>query len=97
MTILRQVLVHLRAGCWIDAHNLVQSDASPLDSLLHGILHIQKGDLEDAEYWYSKADRQFRSRGSLDEEIDGFEEELRLLHGHVTAVESDARSPRTPA
>jgi hypothetical protein len=32
MTILRQVLVHLRAGCWIDAHNLVQSDASPLDS-----------------------------------------------------------------
>lgn len=91
MTILRQVLVHLRAGRWIEAHNLVQSDASPLGALLHGILHIQEGDLEDAEYWYRKAGRNFRSCGSLDEEIEGFEDELHLLHGHATAAESDAR------
>lgn len=66
MTILRQVLVHLRAGHWTLAHNLVQSDASPLGAWLHGSLHIQEGDLEDAEYWYGKADRHFHSRGSLD-------------------------------
>ena len=40
------------------------------------ILHIQEGDLEDAEYWYSKADRHFRSRGSLDEELEPFEAAL---------------------
>lgn len=76
MTILRQVLVHLRAGLWREAHNLVQSDASPLGAWLHGILHIQEGDLEDAEYWYGKANRHFRSRGSLEEELERFEAEL---------------------
>lgn len=76
MTILRQVLVHLHAGRWVEAHNLVQSDASPLGAWLHGILHIQEGDLEDAEYWYGKADRHFRSRGSLDEELARFEAKL---------------------
>jgi hypothetical protein len=78
MTILRQVLVHLHAGRWTEAHNLVQSDASPLGAWLHGILHIQEGDLEDAEYWYGKANRHFRSRGSLDEELERFEAALLL-------------------
>lgn len=81
MTILRQVLVHQRAGRWIEAHNLVQSDASELAAWLHGILHIQEGDLEDAEYWYGKANRHFRSRGSLDEELERFEAALLLGDG----------------
>ena len=34
MTILRQVLVHLHAGRWTEAHNLVQSDASLLGAWL---------------------------------------------------------------
>lgn len=76
MTILRQVLVHLRAGRWTLAHNLVQSDDSLLGAWLHGIAHIQEGDLEDAEYWYGKANRHFRSRGSLVEELERFEAEL---------------------
>ena len=76
MAILHQVLVHMRAGRWIEAHNLVQSDDSPLAAWLHGILHIQEGDLEDAEYWYGKANRHFRSRGTLDEEVERFETEL---------------------
>jgi hypothetical protein len=46
---LHQVLVHLRAGQWTEAHNLVQCDDSALAAWLHGILHIQEGDLEDAE------------------------------------------------
>ena len=81
MTILRQVLAHLRAGCWNEAHKLVQSDDSELAAWLHGILHIQEGDLEDAEYWYGKANRHFRSRGSLDEELERFEAALLLGTG----------------
>ena len=73
---LRQVLEHMRAGRWIEAHNLVQSDDSLLAAWLHGILHIQEGDLEDAEYWYGKADRNFRSRGALDDEVALFEKAL---------------------
>jgi hypothetical protein len=76
MIILHQVLVHMRAGRWNEAHNLVQTDDSLLAAWLHGILHIQEGDLEDAEYWYGKANRNFRSRGTLDEELERFEVEL---------------------
>lgn len=76
MNTLNQVLVHMRAGRWIEAHNLVQTDDSLLGAWLHGILHIQEGDLEDAEYWYGKADRNFRQRGTLDEELKRFEAEL---------------------
>ena len=83
MAILHQVLVHLRSGRWIEAHNLVQTDDSPLAAWLHGILHIQEGDLEDAEYWYGKANRHFRSRGTLDEELGRFEAELQSLDGQA--------------
>ena len=55
---------------------MIQQDDSPLASWLHGIVHIQEGDLEDAEYWYDRAQRHFRSRGSLQEEMDRFEEAL---------------------
>ena len=66
----------MRAGRWNAAHHLIQQDDSPLASWLHGIVHIQEGDLEDAEYWYDRAQRHFRSRGSLQEEMDRFEEAL---------------------
>ncbi|OYT91203.1 MAG: hypothetical protein CFE43_14665 [Burkholderiales bacterium PBB3] len=81
MSILRQVLVHQRAGRWVEAHKLVQDDGSELAAWLHGILHIQEGDLEDAEYWYGKANRHFRSRGTLDEELQRFEAALLLGDG----------------
>lgn len=77
MNTLRQVLVHMRAGRWYEAHHLVQGDEdSLLSAWLHGILHIQEGDLEDAEYWYGKANRNFRNRGTLDEELERFEAAL---------------------
>ena len=47
-----------------------------LGAWLHGILHLQEGDLEDAENWYNRAARHFRSRGSLQEEIVLFEQAL---------------------
>lgn len=85
---LRQVLARLRAGQWIDAHNLVQHDDSPMAAWLHGILHIHEGDLEDAEYWYGKAGRHFRSRGTLAEEIDRWEAAL--------ATDGAAQAPPSP-
>jgi hypothetical protein len=76
MSTLRQVLIHLHARRWNEAHNLVQSDSSELAAWLHGILHLQEGDLEDAEYWYGKANRHFRSRNTLSEELAHFEAAL---------------------
>ena len=73
---LQPVLQHLRAGRWNEAHDLVQHDGSLLAAWLHGILHLQEGDLEDAENWYNRAARHFRSRGSLQEEIVLFEQAL---------------------
>lgn len=73
---LRDVLASMRLGRWDEAHNLVQNDDSQRGAWLHGILHIQEGDLEDAEYWYGKANRNFRGRGTLDDELDRFEAEL---------------------
>ncbi len=76
MTVLHQVLRDLHAGRWNAAHDLVQKDDSMLAAWLHGILHLQEGDLEDAENWYNRAARHFRSRGSLQEEIALFEQAL---------------------
>lgn len=76
MTALHQVLQDLHAGRWHASHDLVQKDDSMLAAWLHGILHLQEGDLEDAENWYNRAARHFRSRGSLQEEIALFEQAL---------------------
>lgn len=75
--LLHEVIAHLKAGRWTEAHDLVQQVDSAAASWLHGIVHIQEGDLEDAEYWYDRAGRAFRQRGSLAEEIAAFEAGLR--------------------
>ncbi len=76
MTTLRLALAHMRAGRWDEAHHLAQEDPSELGAWLHAILHIQEGDLENAEYWYGKANRHCRSRTSLEEEMESFEAAL---------------------
>ncbi|MEO5794932.1 MAG: hypothetical protein ABIP34_07915 [Rhodoferax sp.] len=80
-TLLAQALDHLRAGRWTEGHNLVQTDTSALAAWLHGIVHIQEGDLANAGYWYRQAQRNFRSRGSLAEELDRFAAELGRCSG----------------
>lgn len=74
---LREVIAHLRAGRWTEAHDLVQQDDSTAATWLHGIVHVQEGDLEDAEYWYDRACQDFRQRGGLAEAIATFEAGLR--------------------
>ena len=76
ITLLQQVLKDLHAGRWNAAHDMVQRDGSMLAAWLHGILHLQEGDLEDAENWYDRANRGFRSRGNLHQEIALFEQAL---------------------
>jgi hypothetical protein len=88
--LLQTVLQHLQAGRWNDAHDLVQKDGSALAAWLHGILHLQEGDLEDAENWYDRAHRHFRSRGTLQEEITLFERAL------AAASPTDNRKTSTP-
>jgi len=47
----------LQQGQWQQAHALVQEDESALGCWLHGIVHIQEGDLANARYWYRRAQR----------------------------------------
>ncbi|MEO7888147.1 MAG: hypothetical protein ABI893_00710 [Polaromonas sp.] len=77
MTELRDILALMKSGRWNEAHDLVQLDHSELAAWLHGLLHVQEGDLEDAENWYNRAGRHFRSRGTLEEEMAQLEA---LLH-----------------
>ncbi|MEQ9946397.1 hypothetical protein [Pectobacterium aroidearum] len=80
-----EVLHMMRRGLWNEAHNLIQRFSSPEAAWLHGLLHIQEGDLEDAEYWYGVAGRHFRSRGTLSEEMDA-------LNAHLMGIHKDAPS-----
>lgn len=73
MDILRQALAHMRSGRWDEAHTLVQGDESRLAAWLHGILHVQEGDLENARYWYGRAGRDFSGRGMVEDELERFE------------------------
>jgi hypothetical protein len=79
---LRQAVNHLQAGRWADAHELAQQDDSPLGAWLHGILHLEEGDLGNAEYWFGRANRNFRSRGTVAQELAAFE--AALPEGRVT-------------
>lgn len=78
------VLALMRSGDWVRAHHEVQQHDSPEAAWLHALLHVQEGDLEDAEYWYGKAGRNFRERLGLAEELDALERELRRLPGRAT-------------
>lgn len=76
MDSLQDILSLMQAGRWNEAHDRVQHDGSTLAAWLHGLLHLQEGDLEDAENWYIKAQRHFRSRGTLAQEIESFQAAL---------------------
>ena len=49
----------LASGAWRQAHEIVQQDTSALAAWLHGIVHTLEGDLDNARYWYRRADRAF--------------------------------------
>jgi hypothetical protein len=66
---LAHALELLEAGSWQQAHEIVQEDKSVLAAWLHGIVHTLEGDLDNARYWYRKADRVFRGADAVGDEI----------------------------
>ena len=80
MSPLLEIIALTREGRWDEAHKLVQGHHSRSAAWLHGVLHVQEGDLANAEFWYSQAGRDFRGRGSVGEELDALETRL---HGPI--------------
>ena len=48
----------------------MQDDDTALGAWLHGIVHIQEGDLDNARYWYRRAKREFVEPISVADEIN---------------------------
>ena len=59
----------LEARDWQGAHEIVQKDSSALAAWLHGIVHTIEGDLDNARYWYRKAERDFPGPEALEREL----------------------------
>jgi len=69
MSKLERAVELLETGAWQQAHTIVQDDTSALAAWLHGIVHTLEGDLDNARYWYRKADRVFRGPDAVAEEL----------------------------
>ncbi len=69
MSKLARAVELLETGAWQQAHEIVQEDKSALAAWLHGIVHTIEGDLDNAQYWYRKADRVFRGPDAVGDEI----------------------------
>jgi Tfp pilus assembly protein PilF len=66
---LARAVALLEAGDWQQAHTIVQEDKSVLAAWLHGIVHTLEGDLDNARYWYRKAEREFPGAGAVAQEL----------------------------
>jgi hypothetical protein len=66
---LARAVVLLAAGEWRQAHEIVQQEDSALAAWLHGIAHTLEGDLDNARYWYRRADRVFPGPSAVQTEI----------------------------
>ena len=69
MSRLVRALELLETGAWQQAHEIVREDKSTLAAWLHGIVHTLEGDLDNARYWYRKADRLFRGPEAVGDEL----------------------------
>jgi hypothetical protein len=56
---LHTALAYLDQGNWDAAHRIVQADESAEGRWIHGIVHVMEGDLDNARYWYRRAERTF--------------------------------------
>ncbi len=54
---------------WENAHNLSQDVHSSQGAWVHAYLHRKEGDLSNARYWYTQANKQ-EFKGSLTEESE---------------------------
>ena len=56
-------------GDWDGAHQLIQQVHDELGSQIHGYLHREEGDLNNANYWYSRIGQDIPDN-SLEQEFD---------------------------
>ena len=56
---LLEALALLERGDWQQAHAIVQQHETQDAAWLHGIVHVLEGDLDNARYWYKRAERTF--------------------------------------
>lgn len=77
MDSLARAIRHLELGQWEEAHVLVQEDESPLACWVHGIVHLQEGDLDNARYWYRRARRPLPSGADPGAELAALREATR--------------------
>ena len=54
-----EALALLERGDWQQAHAIVQQHDTQYAAWLHGIVHVLEGDLDNARYWYRRAERTF--------------------------------------
>jgi hypothetical protein len=66
---LARALDLLDRGDWQGAHVIVQNESSVLAAWLHGIVHTLEGDLDNARYWYRRADRAFPGASAVSDEL----------------------------
>lgn len=59
---------HGLRGEWDEAHNIAQDDESKDAAWIHAWLHRQEGDLGNAAYWYSRAQRPIAKNASHESE-----------------------------
>ena len=71
----------LAGGAWQPAHESVQKETSVLAAWLHGIVHTLEGDLDNARYWYRKAERAFPGPDAVHDEITAAQQALRDATG----------------
>ena len=46
-----------KKGNWDKAHAIIQTDKTGHGAWVHALLHQEEGDLANASYWYSRANR----------------------------------------
>ena len=73
----------LAAGNWQQAHEVVQPEKSTLAAWLHGIVHTLEGDLDNARYWYRRAERAFPGPEAVQAEIAAARAALQSHSGAV--------------
>ncbi|MSQ58717.1 MAG: hypothetical protein EXR36_03495 [Betaproteobacteria bacterium] len=65
----RAAIAHLHRGDWQAAHEIVQNLDDPLAYWLHALAHRLEGDLDNARYWYRRAERTFDPGLSVADEL----------------------------
>lgn len=75
MSVYLQALWYDGKDNWKQAHELIQDVADRNASWIHAYLHRKEGDVSNADYWYSKAEKK-RPTVSLQEEWEQIAKDL---------------------